>query len=1251
MVGSLAPRAAVALLALLLSLALASNAFAAGDPSSKINLDHMGCDRQAGETLPNAQGDFICQQYANGNLGKTWSELDLVPFRLTASNGGESAETFSIALAGDYKSGGATGWDVLSALSVAASQPAGCAVVTSGPQTITGDESLIYRVVTITVPSGASCEFDYYFRLALGAHLFPGSSLHSYVKQQSLESLGNQTRQLPVKQILPQQLSKTMTAKQDQDVSWGITKTAPANVEFPDTCTAATRSAQAQITVEWQKFAPQPDGTIAVTTAITATNPASRQITVDITDQIRSGSTVLDAFNTGDEVIPANTQKGFLHNAVVPGDSTDLNDIAAATYKDLVTGVPVPGTSQAVASAPVQSSGSVANNSARITDVEHITGAGLSYSVDAVTDNTGAFTTGGFAPIGLAYPVPGPQTTADVYWKSGVKGESGSVTFTKTIRVAGAQSTTGALSDVATVTGSDGFAASDAASIGISATACSRLTIKKVTVPASDATSSFGFTSGDVAEFNASLENGQSVAKDLVPGTYSAAEAADQPGWRLTGIACKDDATQATVPHGATARTAAVALAAGQHVTCTFTNTQDGEVLVRKTEAGDAPARQWKFTLDGPDGYHAEGATDASGELGFRHLVPGEYTLCEVDLPADWHSSLEQVDGAVVSAGKVCVKLTIGAGEEEVVDVDNVEAKIALDKTVRRLGGSFAKHADAHVGDTVEYRFEVTNPGVGALTVILEDLAPICADDPALQSGDSDGDGKLDPGETWDYRCSHLVTEQDADPLPNTAKVTGTDRYGNEATDRSSAVVDVLHPDIAVAKRVRVFGAGEFVDAGLKAHVGDELEYRFVVTAGDSDTPIEDVQLTDPRCDEGTLQGPDKTGDDALDPGETWTYTCTHVITDADPNPLPNTATATGHDRLDRDVSGEDSTSVDILKPGALVVKEGNQLAYPGDTVTFTFAVTNNGNTPLGEVTVTDDHCSPVTGPTEKRDDNGDDLLDPGEEWIFTCAKLIPADHEIGDENPIRNVAIATGRDELGKTVTAQDDHLVRVLHPAIDIEKTGPASAVVGTALAYTLTVTNPGDAPFAAQEVGVTDPRCEAPPAGPSTGGDATPGHLDPGDTWAYTCTAQTTGQPAGSFVNTATVSAKDLNGRTVTDADDFTTVLEAQAVLAEKIVSGTARLRGPSGCVHKAFAVTVRGSRIARVTFFRDGKRIKRIVAEPGQRRFTLRIAPSQRQGVHRITAKVRFVAASQTRTRTLRLSYQRCRSQVVRPRFTG
>jgi Domain of unknown function DUF11 len=226
------------------------------------------------------------------------------------------------------------------------------------------------------------------------------------------------------------------------------------------------------------------------------------------------------------------------------------------------------------------------------------------------------------------------------------------------------------------------------------------------------------------------------------------------------------------------------------------------------------------------------------------------------------------------------------------------------------------------------------------------------------------------------------------------------------------------------------------------------------------------------------------------------------------------------------------------------------------------------------------------------------------------------------------------------------------VLHPAIDIEKTGPASALVGTPLGYTLTVTNPGDVPFASQQVIVADPRCEAPPAGPNTGSDGSPGQLDPGDTWTYTCTAQTTGQPAGTFVNTATVSGKDSNGRSVTDTDDFPTLLAAQQVLPQpEITSGRARLRGPSGCVRGPFTATVHGRRIARVTFYRDGKPIKTIKAKRGQRTFTVKVNPGDRRGVHRVTARIRFRAAAQTRARTLRLSYQRCRKQIVRPRFTG
>jgi ribosomal protein L23 len=138
----------------------------------------------------------------------------------------------------------------------------------------------------------------------------------------------------------------------------------------------------------------------------------------------------------------------------------------------------------------------------------------------------------------------------------------------------------------------------------------------------------------------------------------------------------------------------------------------------------------------------------------------------------------------------------------------------------------------------------------------------------------------------------------------------------------------------------------------------------------------------------------------------------------------------------------------------------------------------------------------------------------------------------------------------------------------------------------------------------------------------------------------------------VNTTTVTAKDFNGRAVTDTDEFPTVLaEEQGILPEEIISGFARLRGPSGCVKQAFNATVRGRRIARVTFYVDGEKRKRIVAKSGQRVFRVKVRPGSTVGVHRVTARVVFKASSGTKARTLRLSYRRCVRQVVTPQFAG
>jgi uncharacterized repeat protein (TIGR01451 family) len=96
-----------------------------------------------------------------------------------------------------------------------------------------------------------------------------------------------------------------------------------------------------------------------------------------------------------------------------------------------------------------------------------------------------------------------------------------------------------------------------------------------------------------------------------------------------------------------------------------------------------------------------------------------------------------------------------------------------------------------------------------------------------------------------------------------------------------------------------------------------------------------------------------------------------------------------------------------------------------------------------------------------------------------------------------------------------------------VAIAKAGPATAPAGSSVVYRLTVTNPGNEALRAPFVAVTDPLCNAPPALESKlrsgASDPTPDTLDPGDTWLYTCTVDTTSTQR-EVDNTAHVSAKD-------------------------------------------------------------------------------------------------------------------------------
>jgi uncharacterized repeat protein (TIGR01451 family) len=124
----------------------------------------------------------------------------------------------------------------------------------------------------------------------------------------------------------------------------------------------------------------------------------------------------------------------------------------------------------------------------------------------------------------------------------------------------------------------------------------------------------------------------------------------------------------------------------------------------------------------------------------------------------------------------------------------------------------------------------------------------------------------------------------------------------------------------------------------------------------------------------------------------------------------------------------------------------------------------------------------------------------------------------------------------------------IRPGFPAIAIRKVGPELAEAGDTLRYTFYVTNPGDVPFPAAGVAVSDPACDATPRladkeDASGGADNSPGTLDPGDTWVYRC-SNATEDPGDACEpsrvdNTGTVTGS-ANGSPVRDSDSISTIL---------------------------------------------------------------------------------------------------------------
>ncbi|QWF80688.1 DUF7507 domain-containing protein [Amycolatopsis sp. CA-230715] len=584
-------------------------------------------------------------------------------------------------------------------------------------------------------------------------------------------------------------------------------------------------------------------------------------------------------------------------------------------------------------------------------------------------------------------------------------------------------------------------------------------------------------------------------AGDTVTFTVRVTNTGDVP---LTNVTVTDPKTAScarTLPQ--------LAAGASTEFTCTTTAPVAGGVNTATVTGTDQLGKQVTASADAPVPVIAP-AIDVTKSADPATIHAGDKVTWTITVKNTGDSPLDPVkltDDTTTACGRTLGALAPGATQTysctanpsktttNTVTADGTDASgqhvtdtASATVTAINPGLTIEKSADpkvVHAGDTVTFTITVTNSGDVPLTgvSVVDDRTPSCARTI----------GTLAPQGKQTFTCTGTAP---ADDFTNTATASGKDPIGRETTVTADAVVDVIHPAVAITKDATPTAVRE----------GDTVTYAITVT-NTGDVPLSNVRVADDR----TLACARTF--DSLAPQGKQTYQCTTIAGDEG---FTNTATVTGTDPIGRDSTASDDATFTVQKPAVTIAKDVRGGPFrEGDTVTYAITVTNSGDVPLTGVAVTD-----PLAPGCARTYSG--TLAVNGTWTYECTGTAPADD-------FTNVATTNGTPPVGPPVTATDDAKVSVIHPAIAITKdAAPAVVRAGDTVTFTITVTNTGDSPLS--DVTVTDPVAASCAKHLGT--------LAPQGKQTYECT-----MVAGEddFTNTASVTGSDGSGRPVTATDD--------------------------------------------------------------------------------------------------------------------
>jgi uncharacterized repeat protein (TIGR01451 family) len=361
------------------------------------------------------------------------------------------------------------------------------------------------------------------------------------------------------------------------------------------------------------------------------------------------------------------------------------------------------------------------------------------------------------------------------------------------------------------------------------------------------------------------------------------------------------------------------------------------------------------------------------------------------------------------------------------------------------------------VGDTVTYSFTINNTSSGdSPDLIIDSISDDVIGDLSGNASAAGCDTLASSG-SCNFDVNYVIQGGDPDPLVNIVSVHyHPDGFPNDISDTDTATVNLFQPSVDMDK------SGDAL-----SKVGDDADYTITVTnTSSSDSPNLTCDISD------ALLGINKQVN--LAPGGQDVTNASRTVQQGDPDPLPNTASATCTvDGFGNVVGDSDGHNVELFQPSVDVDKTGDALGKVGDPVDYTITVTN---------TSSGDSPNLVNGSIV--DTLLGDLLDGGNPWVTssTCSATLATGAncvinatrvvDVADPDPLPNtVTVHYNPDGFPNDITDSDDHSVDLFQPSVSIDKTGDALSKVGDDVNYTITVINTSSAGSPDMDCRITD------------------------------------------------------------------------------------------------------------------------------------------------------------------------------------